>query len=120
MAGSLTQDDVITVTHQSCLLLDAMTLTQVVFAQGSNEVEEDEDKERPLPLLPVLKALHAAWLAASPKTVTHWAAPMQEALKQSLQPGRYNDFFCIDCFGRQANVLASICPYRGTTAARTQ
>ena len=47
-----------------------MSLTWILLAQGGNEGDEEEDKERPLPLLPALKALHAAWLAASPNRIS--------------------------------------------------
>lgn len=55
--------------------------------QGSNEGEQDEDKERPLPLLHTLKALQAAWQAASSDTAIAHAHDMSQALQESLQPG---------------------------------
>ena len=64
----------------------------MVYLQRGNEVEQDEDKERPLPLLPVLKVLHAAWLPISASNLLKWAQPTQQALKESLQPGLLSIF----------------------------
>ena len=55
--------------------------------QGSAEEEQDEDKERPLPLLPTLKALQAAWQAAYKQTALKQAPSVAKALQESLQPG---------------------------------
>ena len=62
-------------------------LPVMIAMQGSAEEEQDEDKERPLPLLPTLKALQAAWQAASKQTALKQAPSMAKALQESLQPG---------------------------------
>ena len=60
------------------------------FLQGAKEDEEEaEDKERPLPLLPTLKALLAAWGTASHATATQRGQDVAEALKEALQPGTF-------------------------------
>lgn len=63
-------------------------LTDWVMLQGGKEEEEAEDKEKPLPLLPTLKALLAAWDAASHATATKRAPDMAQALTEALQPGQ--------------------------------
>ncbi len=65
--------------------------------QGSKEEEEGEDKEKPLPLLPSLKALLAAWRAAAPATATQRAQGLADALKEALQPGANALLFNIIC-----------------------
>ncbi len=62
-------------------------LPMMIAMQGPAEEEQDEDKERPLPLLPTLKALQAAWQAASKQTALKQAPSMAKALQESLQPG---------------------------------
>ncbi len=59
----------------------------MIAMQGPAAEEQDEDKERPLPLLPTLKALQAAWQAASKQTALKQAPSMAKALQESLQPG---------------------------------
>ncbi len=59
----------------------------MIAMQAPAEEEQDEDKERPLPLLPTLKALQAAWQAASKQTALKQAPSMAKALQESLQPG---------------------------------
>ena len=62
-------------------------MLMMISMQGPAEEEQDEDKERPLPLLPTLKALQAAWQAASKQTALKQAPSMAKALQESLQPG---------------------------------
>jgi len=67
----------------------------MIAMQGPAEEEQDEDKERPLPLLPTLKALQAAWQAASKQTALKQAPSMAEALQESLQPGAWAEMLAI-------------------------
>ena len=55
--------------------------------QGAKEEDEAEDKEKPLPLLPTLKALQAAWDSASHATAVKRASDTVQALREALQPG---------------------------------
>lgn len=67
-------------------------LTCVIDAllQGAKEEEDEaEDKERPLPLLPTLKALLAAWGGASHSTATQRGQQVAQALQEALQPGTF-------------------------------
>ena len=70
-------------THRSLGVKPAM----MIAMQGPSEEEQDEDKEQPLPLLPTLKALQAAWQAASKQTALKQAPSVAKALQESLQPG---------------------------------
>lgn len=56
----------------------------------STEGGEEEDKEKPLPLLLSIKALQAAWQGAAGSTVTSRAGDVAQALKDALQPGDFN------------------------------
>ena len=75
--------------------------------QVVKQEEEAEDKEKPLPLLPTLKALSAAWAAASQQTANQRAQDMTHALREALQPGQtssiHNRLICTicACFGVQ-------------------
>ena len=53
----------------------------------NTEGGEEEDTEKPLPLLLSVKALQAAWQGAAGSTVTSRAGDMAQALKDALQPG---------------------------------
>ena len=55
--------------------------------QGT-EGTEAEDDEKPLPLLLSIKALQAAWQAASANIVNSRAADVGSALREALQPGK--------------------------------
>lgn len=55
-------------------------------AQGTS-TEDAEDREKPLPLLPAIQALQAAWQSASAATVTNRAQALAQALQEALQPG---------------------------------
>ena len=55
-------------------------------AQGTS-TEDAEDQEKPLPLLPAVQALQAAWRSASAATVTSRAQALAQALQEALQPG---------------------------------
>lgn len=53
----------------------------------NTEDGEEEDKQKPLPLLLSMKALQAAWQAAAPSTAQSRARDLADALRAALQPG---------------------------------
>ena len=69
----------------------------------STEGGEEEDTEKPLPLLLSIKALQAGWQGAAGSTVTSRAGDMAQALKDALQPGKPNAY--IPC-----HTMPATCP----------